>query len=214
MHPLKSIGIIGLSPILQSSACRFAPLFSQQDLRPQCLPFNPQTTNILGDVRSLSRPFSTSPSRPSTRISQLVGFDYRVGASFCAKNRRFNPLRDSFSFDPASLEKEAVTGRPGSGQDAFFTSKIGNSNNVAFGVADGVGGWSDSGIDSAHFSHGLCRYMAKSAREAGELAGNFTVRELLQKGYEGVVADRDIPGGGSTACVAVAGNEGNLEVAK
>lgn len=107
-----------------------------------------------------------------------------------------------------------MTGRPGSGQDAFFTSRVGDSSHVAFGVADGVGGWSDSGIDSAHFSHGLCRYMAKSAREAGEPAETFTVRELLQKGYEGVVADRNIPGGGSTACVAVAGNNGNMEVAK
>lgn len=106
-----------------------------------------------------------------------------------------------------------MTGRPGSGQDAFFTSRVGDSSHVAFGVADGVGGWSDSGIDSAHFSHGLCRYMAKSAREAGEPAETFTVRELLQKGYDGVVADRTIPGGGSTACVAVAGNNGNLEVA-
>lgn len=214
MHPLKSIGILGLSPILQSSACRFAPLFSHQDLRPQCLPFNPPSTNIPGNVRSSSRPYSTSPSRLSTKLSQFVGFDYRVGASFSAKNRRFNPLRDSFSFDPTALEKEVVTGRFGSGQDAFFTSRIGNSSNFAFGVADGVGGWSDSGIDSADFSHGLCRYMAKSARDAGELAENFTVRELLQKGYEGVVADQSIPGGGSTACVAVAGNNGNLEVAK
>lgn len=107
-----------------------------------------------------------------------------------------------------------MTGRPGSGQDAFFASRIGNSSNVAFGVADGVGGWSDSGIDSAHFSHGLCRYMAISAREAGDPAEKFAVRELLQHGYLGVVADRDILGGGSTACVAVARNNGNLEVAK
>lgn len=214
MHPLKSIGILGLSPILQSSACRFAPLFSQQDLRPQCLALNPQSNNILGDVRSSSRLYSTSLSRPSAKSPQFGAFDYRVGASFSAKNRRFNPLRDSFSFDPAGPEKEVVTGRPSSGQDAFFASRIGNSSNVAFGVADGVGGWSDSGIDSAHFSHGLCRYMAKSAREAGESGEKLTVRELLQKGYEGVVGDRFIPGGGSTACVAVAGNDGNLEVAK
>lgn len=214
MHPLKSIGILGLSPILQSSACRFAPLFSQQDLRLQCLPFNPQASNIPGGARLSSRAYSTSPSRPSAKFSQLIGFDYRVGASFSAKNRRFNPLRDSFSFDPTAREKEVVTGRPGSGQDAFFTSRIGDSGHVAFGVADGVGGWSDSGIDSAHFSHGLCRYMAKSAREAEEPVGKFTVRELLQKGYDGVVADQDISGGGSTACVTIAGNNGNLQVAK
>ena len=214
MHPLKSIGILGLSPILKSSACRCAPLFSQQDLRPQCLLSNSQKINFPGDARFSSRLYSTSPSRPFAKLSQFVGFDYRVGASFCAKNRRFNPLRDSFCFESAGLEKETVTGRPGSGQDAFFTSRIGNGSNIAFGVADGVGGWSDSGIDSAHFSHGLCRYMAKSAKEAGEPTEKFTVKELLQNGYDGVVADPNIPGGGSTACVAVAGNNGNVEVAK
>lgn len=107
-----------------------------------------------------------------------------------------------------------MTGRPVSGQDAFFASRIGNSGNIALGVADGVGGWADSGIDSAHVSHGLCRYMGKSAREMGNDADKLSARNLLQKGYDRVVADRHIPGGGTTACVAIARNDGYLEVAK
>lgn len=111
--------------------------------------------------------------------------------------------------------EEHVTGKPNSGQDAFFVSKIGNSSNVAFGVADGVGGWADSGIDSAHFSHGLCQWMARGAQNTKP--GRETKsgpKELLHTAYEGIVSDGKIEGGGSTACVAVGRADGNLTVAK
>lgn len=107
-----------------------------------------------------------------------------------------------------------MTGKPASGQDAFFSSNVGHSGNVAFGVTDGVGGYLDRGIDSAHFSHGLCRNLAKAARESGELAARLTARDLLEKGYDKVVTERQIRGGGSTACVAVARSNGSVEVAK
>ena len=38
--------------------------------------------------------------------------------------------------------------------------------------------------------------------------------KLLQIGYDGVVADKSIPGGGSTACVAVGKDNGSVQVAK
>ena len=86
---------------------------------------------------------------------------------------------------------------------------------MAFGVADGVGGWSDSGIDSAHFSHRLCEHMAEVARGVVQGAEEeLKANELLQKGYDAVVADKSIYGGGSTACIAVGSNDGALQVAK
>ena len=110
-----------------------------------------------------------------------------------------------------SIAKE----RPNSGQDAFFISGIGSSTNVAFGVADGVGGWSESGIDSAHFSHGLCKYMTEVACGVEQGAEKkLKAGGLLQKGYDAVVADKSIPGGGSTACIAIGSNDGALQVAK
>ena len=86
---------------------------------------------------------------------------------------------------------------------------------MAFGVADGVGGWSDSGIDSAHFSHGLCESMAAEAQST-DLPNKkrLYAGELLQKGYDKVIADKTVTGGGTTACIAIAGSDGNLEVAK
>ena len=86
---------------------------------------------------------------------------------------------------------------------------------MAFGVADGVGGWSDSGIDSAHFSHGLCQRMIETAESLNMSSEPLLgAQKLLQSGYDAVVADETIPGGGSTACVAIGRDDGNLEVAK
>lgn len=202
-----------LRPMFHCSACRFPPLLSRQDLRSQFLRLNPSVANSHGHVQTSERPHSTSASLPSPPKSPTPrGFEYRIGASFNAKSRPFNPTRHLFNFNPEVTL--FLTGRPLTGQDAFFASRIGNSKNVAFGVADGVGGWASSGIDSAHFSHGLCRYMIVSARNAKAPEDKFTVRKLLQSGYEGVVAEPTIAGGGSTACVAVARNNGNVEVAK
>ena len=86
---------------------------------------------------------------------------------------------------------------------------------MAFGVADGVGGWSNSGIDSAHFSHGLCEHMIEAAQTTNQTEEKtFGAEKLLQIGYDGVVADESISGGGSTACVAVGREDGSVQVAK
>ena len=120
----------------------------------------------------------------------------------------------SYPYDQELLEGP-YTGRPTSGQDAFFVSRIGNSSNTAFGVADGVGGWSDSGFDSAHFSHGLCHLMAQSAETMDESEGErLGPRKLLNKAYRSIVVGKKIEGGGSTACVAIGREDGNLTVAK
>jgi len=157
---------------------------------------------------------SSSRSYPTTTASH--GFSYRIGASFSAKGRRFNPKTDHYFYDPANqTQSKYDTGKPTSGQDAFFVSRLGNGGSMAFGVADGVGGWSDSGIDSAHFSHGLCQRMIEVAENANISTENtLGAQKLLQNGYDAVVADETIAGGGSTACIAVGRDDGNLEVAK
>lgn len=210
MRPIKTIGFLGFSPIIHSSACRYIPFPSQQDLYLNC-----PTAGSHNDLRAGSRSHSSvSYSRFLSTAGSSARYSFRVGAAFSAKNTRFNPKTDRFSFELTKVEKEINTGRPRSGQDAFFISKIGNGSNIAFGVADGVGGWIESGIDSAHFSHGICRSMAKIAQDTTGSGDDLGVQQLLQKGYEEVVADRSILGGGSTACVAVAKDDGNLEVAK
>lgn len=88
---------------------------------------------------------------------------------------------------------------------------------MAFGLADGVGGWQDSGVDPSDFSHGLCGFMAGTAQlHEGLEEGGKSVRprELMQTAYEAVLGNPRILAGGSTATVGVVGAEGGLEAAK
>lgn len=82
------------------------------------------------------------------------------------------------------------------------------------GVADGVGGWENSGVDPADFSHALCEYMAFNANTYIPGTGTApNAMALMQGGYDDVVKDRTIRAGGSTACVAIAKTDGSLDVA-
>ncbi|KAJ5766372.1 uncharacterized protein N7511_003988 [Penicillium nucicola] len=166
-----------------------------------------------------------SPSSPSTRVS------YRVAVSSSGKGRRFNPLTNAHNFDPSAdalgvtNDKNSVSrrrNRPDSGEDAFFVSRIGNrisdhqhgnAEAVAFAVADGVGGWTESRVDPADFSHGICGYMAHTAQTWHEPAELLRPKQLLQAGYDQVVADPTIRAGGSTASVGIALPDGRVELA-
>lgn len=159
------------------------------------------------------RAFHTSPTPRAN-----AKFTYGIAASFSAKDRRYNADKDIFSFNPYNrifARRKDKRTRPNSGQDAFFVSRIGESSDVALGVADGVGGWADSGVDAADFSHGICDYMAHAANTYRPSDSNtpYTARSLMQRGYEDISDDETVPYGGSTACVAIAKEDGSLDVA-
>ncbi|KIW04117.1 uncharacterized protein PV09_04927 [Verruconis gallopava] len=169
------------------------------------------------------RAFSTSPAKNSTPAP----FTYSISASYSDKRQNLDLSRNIFSFDPssrkssASAHAEAEEPRPRvqSGQDAFFISSIGETNNVAFGVVDGVGGWEESGVDPADFAHSLCDYMADAALRYPHGFDKVSRGQLLQPvdlldiGYDQVMADPAIPAGGCTACIATASSNGLLNVA-
>jgi protein phosphatase PTC7 len=148
----------------------------------------------------------------------MRNFTYHAAASFASKHQRLDPTTNLFHFSPyhriQPQIKRPKSKRPASGQDAFFIARVGDTNAVAFGVADGVGGWEESGVDPADFSHGFCDYMALAAYEHKPGASPpLTARGLMQRGYDDVCNDKSIHAGGSTACVAVASEDGKLEVA-
>lgn len=171
-----------------------------------------QTPLITSHPRS--RHYSTSRRDANPRK-----FSYHVAASYIAKDRPFDPNHHVFHFNPyAQIQQPKSTprsSRPESGHDAFFVSRVSDTGSVAFGVADGVGGWTESGVDPADFSHGLCAYMAAAAKEAHEEEGGrrVTSRQLMQRGYDAVSNDPSVQAGGSTACVAIGRPDGTLDVA-
>ncbi|KAF2718164.1 protein serine/threonine phosphatase 2C [Polychaeton citri CBS 116435] len=98
------------------------------------------------------------------------------------------------------------------GEDAFFATTIGSSeHHVALGLADGVGGWQDQGVDPSHFSHGLCGLMAGTAREHDLSTGELKPRSLLQTAYDAIMANPRILAGGSTASLCVIDGQGQME---
>ncbi|KAI9167532.1 5-azacytidine resistance protein azr1 [Paramyrothecium foliicola] len=171
---------------------------------PSMSPFSNQTSS--------RRPYSTSSPATSPK------FSFHIAASFIGKDRPYDPSTHVFHFNPYNRiqppRHRRKSLRPDSGHDAFFVSRINDSNSVALGVADGVGGWVDSGVDPADFSHGFCDYMAAAAYEhSTDREAPLTARKLMQKGYDAICSDGSLSAGGSTACVAVASPDGQLDVA-
>lgn len=122
--------------------------------------------------------------------------------------------------------------RPNSGEDSFFYTATDHApRGVAVGVADGVGGWTEIGVDPSAFSQALCdemhqlftNYLIETAPDppaASSTDGTDGIapataqynpsstqlpspRALLEKAYQNVLDQAQILAGGSTACVAV-----------
>lgn len=163
-------------------------------------------------------PCCSKATKSYSTTSDSPRFSYHVASSFIAKDRPYDPSTHVFHFNPYNRiqppRNRKPSARPESGHDAFFVSRINDSGSVAFGVADGVGGWVDSGVDPADFSHGFCDNMAIAAYEHKSNSDPpLTARRLMQKGYDAICEDGSLSAGGSTACVAIASANGTLDVA-
>ena len=210
------------SPLVApASTSRNAGLHLQRmpSYAPPTCPLNRDTSPATIGLRSLHGPSHNGRSAPQ--------YSYHVAASYSAKQDSFDADQNLYTrplHDPSKSKIEDLRAckqpidphrRAKSGQDGFFFSQVGNTHTTTFGVADGVGGWVESGLDPADFSHGLCEYMACAARSwpHGFNTTSLHPKDLLQVAYDKVTDDATIEGGGSTACLAVAEPDGNVEVA-
>lgn len=163
-----------------------------------------------------------STSRLGSKTSSAIPhITYHIAASSSGKGRRLKQ-DNIYNFDPQTHDALGIQqgdsriiqrrNRPDSGQDAFFVAKVGPEHSAtAFGIADGVGGWANQGVDPADFSHGLCSYMAKAAVKWSN--GRPNPRALMEIGYQNIIDDPAVHAGGSTACVGVADHDGRLQIA-
>ena len=207
LRALRALTVLGTVPLVHAAAvvptqtCRASPLLA---LSQHCAAY-------------------------STHAAPASTFTYRIAAAFAGKYQHFDPRLDLYAYPPTSQSflRDPRTGKPryNSGQDAFLVTHIGNASSgsagasrgrhMVFGVADGVGGWEDSGVDPADFSHGLCGYIEQRATQVAEEEQSATgPLELLQAGYDDLMADDSVRAGGSTAIVAVGRPDGVVEVAK
>ncbi|KAI9719194.1 MAG: hypothetical protein M1828_006287 [Chrysothrix sp. TS-e1954] len=178
----------------------------------------PQRKNAISPLKTLC--WTRRYSSPSVLHQN---FTYGVAAAYSGKSNTFDRKRHYQDLEAPSTDEHTPAQRNvgmlrvPSGQDAYFIGNVGKTQSVAFGIADGVGGYADQGIDSAAFAHGLCAYMGKAAHNFPDgfkgKPDTLSPLSLLKRGYSNVCADKSISGGGSTACLAVAGPEGILDVA-
>lgn len=176
---------------------------------------------------STGRSFHSSPCSAASSVppshSTIPHISLHIAASSSGKGRKYRPESSTFEYVPSNTDglglqrgstlDEKRSRRPDSGQDAYFVACVGqDSNTTAFGIADGVGGWTEHGIDPADFSHGLCSYMAETALSwsRDERLGP---KQLLEIGYEKTILDPTIRAGGTTACVAVTEGDGRMRIA-
>lgn len=152
-----------------------------------------------------NRKFSTDDSNSASLVK------YGVAAAYSAKNH-FYRAHNHWTYESQNSSKYRFP----AGQDAFFVTNIHGSESLAVGVADGVGGWSESNIDPAIFARSLCNNIARAAANpsAEFSTENVDPRSLMEIGYKAVMKDSTVIGGGSTACVAVANEYGGISIAK
>ncbi|KAK4506647.1 hypothetical protein PRZ48_000379 [Zasmidium cellare] len=153
--------------------------------------------------------------------SNDTSFTYRIAAASAPKGvspRPPKPGRDYWNY--ASTHENPSppylrSTKQDSGEDAFFATTVGgSSNHVAFGLADGVGGWQDQGVDPSEFSQALCGLMAGSANIQENIEENpCKPQPLLQQAYDAVMNNPRIAAGGCTASLGVTNRQGSIETA-
>lgn len=85
------------------------------------------------------------------------------------------------------------------GEDGFFiaANDATASNATVIGVADGVGGWTEHGVDPSEIS----RTLMVNAQQVALQNANATPKTILQQAYEKIIADGKVKAGSCTACL-------------
>ncbi|KAI0699720.1 protein serine/threonine phosphatase 2C [Cytidiella melzeri] len=165
-----------------------------------------------------SRPMSSLP-RP---------YRFHIGASWAGKavdprGRQLNtkPLGKDH---PVAIWREHVLSRPNGGggkhigEDFFYIQEMRNQSGISLGIADGVGGWIDSGVDPSLFSQTLMYHAHRYAQqgwvgepeidptqdyaEREQVEGwELTPMECMSLAHGGVLRERSVVAGSSTACI-------------
>ncbi|KAG9325569.1 hypothetical protein KVV02_004871 [Mortierella alpina] len=171
---------------------------------------------------------TSSATAPTTGVpvpGSTVAFNYLLAASWHPKARhrkRAAALSSSGSEDEENLGEDKAqwwkqklrAGKVDAGEDAFF--HVSTPSRVALGVADGVGGWSEVGVDPALFSWALMDNAEAMARltdsdynsdtKEGSNADRSSkipldAQSILDGAYSELIQSGKVEAGSSTACI-------------
>ncbi|KAI0928726.1 hypothetical protein AcW1_005890 [Taiwanofungus camphoratus] len=185
----------------------------------------------MGFTQSVSRiPQACHPARFQTRSVSSLPRSYRfhVGASWAGKPPEPHARRIKSKPFPSDSEisgwREETMSRFHSamgnriGEDFFYVQEMRSQSGVSIGIADGVGGWVDSGVDPSMFSQALMYHAHRYAKDswAGEPETDpmqeyeereqvegweLYPAECLELAHGGVLRERAVQAGSSTACL-------------
>ncbi|KAF8605232.1 hypothetical protein BDV93DRAFT_490502 [Ceratobasidium sp. AG-I] len=189
---------------------------------------------------SITVPSASSLDRPRLNHSTpRRPYKIEVGVSFAAKpplEYKGRPKRRTVAFPadhPIAKWRDALLQwKPkriitdSAGEDFFFVEQVTfasyvyqmrNKSGVSLGVSDGVGGWSDDGVDPSLFSQSLMHFASKHAatswagepdydpiEETAKLEKSdvtLSPVEIIARAYQNVLDEPAVQCGSSTACI-------------
>ncbi|KAH9951240.1 protein serine/threonine phosphatase 2C [Amylocystis lapponica] len=181
------------------------------------------------NVSRLPKPYSVIKPHSRSVSSLPRPYRFHIGASYAGKppdpqsrrlkTKSFAPDSEIGRWRDKTLAKyESAAADDHIGEDFFYVQDMRNQSGVALGLADGVGGWVDSGVDPSLFSQALMyhghRYCkaawagepetdpTQDYEEREQIEGwELSPRECLELAYRGVLRERGVPAGSSTACL-------------
>jgi len=110
----------------------------------------------------------------------------------CYDSQRVLPHLVSANLATLGLDTQRLCG-----EDAFHvTCGVGA---LTLGIADGVGGWQDQGVDAGLMSHRLMELVREESAKVSNC--NILPLDLLNRAYERVKNDRSVQAGSTTACI-------------
>ncbi|CAG8540666.1 8061_t:CDS:2 [Paraglomus brasilianum] len=177
-----------------------------------------QSLRLAIQSQHLIRSFYSSPPLITPALTTTKGFTYLIGAAWSPKRKRQNVI-NHVTGNPWWRE-QMRTGKVDAGEDAFFY--VLTNCGVALGVADGVGGWSQMGVDSAAFSWDLMDNAANVAKELGTAERNrykssvrryddiVDAKRILSRAFENMTKSGKVEAGSSTACILSLSNDSGI----
>ncbi|KAI9316389.1 phosphatase 2C-like domain-containing protein, partial [Dichotomocladium elegans] len=122
-------------------------------------------------------------------------FQFVAHAAWHPKNRN---ARQRQTEDKLPYWKRAKVGNVDAGEDAFFHTYT--PYGMALGVADGVGGWAEAGVDPAIFSWTLMNNAAGIAKKSEEHPP-IDALQILDTAFHQLRRGGKVAAGSSTACI-------------
>ncbi|CAO3680896.1 unnamed protein product [Umbelopsis vinacea] len=119
-------------------------------------------------------------------------YNFVVAASWHPKNRA---RKSKATAEKIPYWKRSKVGKVDAGEDAFFHTST--RKGLAVGVADGVGGWAEVGVDPALFSWTLMDNCANIAKNLESV----NAHDILDNAFTKLVDGRMVDAGSSTACI-------------